>query len=331
MIEVAKTAARAMAMPSFFRPMPNLVAAIFPLMKLLPALSLVEAAPKGQPIIETSSGTMGLALASVCANRNIDLTLVTPKLEAELRIHLQALGQTRIIEVKGDQSARLEVLDSLLERAPQQHWTRQYDSPLVAASYAPVGVALGELSVDVVVAAVGSGGSGCGIASAVRSYGRDCEFVAVDAQHSVLFGHADGPRNVPGIGNSIMPGALKHEMVDQVCWVSDRLMIEAARYFAREAGIFIGPTGAACLLVAMIMAKSQPSRTIGCIVADQGHRYLRSVFAASDANTALNMITHTKITTALATGRLNELDIDCATEDWGRRSFHQRSDCQISS
>lgn len=323
MTQIPLTAAQAMALPNFFRPRKNLVAAMFPLMKLLPALSLVEAAPPGRPIIESSSGTMGLALAAVCASRNVNLTLVTPKLEAELRIHLQALGQTRVVEVEGNQSARLAVLQDLRAQGPQLHWTRQYDSPLVAASYAPVGEALGRLGVDTIVAAVGSGGSGCGIVSAVRAGGRDCEFVALDAQHSVLFGHPDGPRNVPGIGNSILPEALKHEMVDRVCRVSDRLMIEAARHFASENGVFIGPTGAACLLVAALLAKNDPSRTVGCVIADQGQRYLRSVFAGGDTNTALNMITRANITMALATGRFDALDADCAVEAWGRRPLHQ--------
>ena len=309
----------ASAMPRYLQISHNVVAAAFKLMKLLPAKALVDAIPAQKSAVETTSGTMGLALAAACAEKHIGLTLVTPPLTAHLRAHLQSFGDTRIIEVDGDQRARLEVLDGELRRNPDLHWTNQYNSPLVPKAYAPVGFDLAHLGQDIVVAPVGSGGSGCGIMSAMRSIRPDALFFAVDAMNSRLFGRKDGPRRVPGIGNSIVPAVMDHSMVDRVFWVSDRLMVEAARYFAHHSGLFLGPTGAVSLLIAQIYGAQEPDKKVSCILPDEGHRYLGTVFGGDDAVAVANVFTRASIAWALRTGDLDALNEDCISAQWARR------------
>src|SRR4051812_16480100 len=110
-----------LAMPHQIWLADNLLGLWFPLMKILPAVVLVESVAVDRGIIETSSGTMALALAMVCAPLRHPLTLVTPPLEISLLRHLRALGAT-VVQVSdtdtsgGNQAARLRVLQSILRQ-----------------------------------------------------------------------------------------------------------------------------------------------------------------------------------------------------------------------
>jgi cysteine synthase A len=275
--------AEAAAEPRYLRFADNVIGVQFPLMKLAPARSLVAAAPAGAPLIESSSGTMGLALAIVAARLGRPLTLVTPPLTQSLKHHLRALGRTRIVEVRGDQRLRLERLHAILTREPTFHWTEQYSNPLVVAAYRPVGSALAKLGVDAVVAAIGSGGSAKGIIAPLRESRPAARLIAVDLPNSILFGRPDGPRRVPGIGNSLMPPSLDHGLVDTVHWLDDVLWFAEARRLARSEGLFIGPSGAGALKVARWHAKRDPAACYAAILPDEGHRYLETVFVDDQA------------------------------------------------
>jgi len=286
--KVFESYSTAAAMPRYLRLAPNLIAASFPLMKILPATALVNAAPPGVPIADTSSGTMALSLKLVCAERRIETTFVTPVLPDDLRMHLHALGRTHIVEVDGNQVARLKVLKDVLRDNPGLHWTRQYESELVVASYAPVGFDLAALGADVLAATYGSGGSGTGIIRALRRVQPKAIMVAIDAMNSVLFGRRDGPRLVSGIGNSLRPAVLDHAAVDEVVWASDLFMTSAALHIARNEGHLLGPTGAIALLVGRHYACRYPNKTVACVLPDEGQRYLRSVYAPSKALAAID-------------------------------------------
>jgi S-sulfo-L-cysteine synthase (3-phospho-L-serine-dependent) len=69
--------------PRLARLGPNIVAAAFPLMKLMPARFILDRAEMsgdlkaGGQILETNSGTFGMAVALLAAERRYRLTLVT--------------------------------------------------------------------------------------------------------------------------------------------------------------------------------------------------------------------------------------------------------------
>ncbi|MDP2122210.1 MAG: pyridoxal-5-phosphate-dependent protein subunit beta, partial [Hoeflea sp.] len=86
--------------PRLARLAPNLFAACFSLMKLLPARFMLERAqatgrlqPRG-PVAETTSGTLGMALAMLAAVRGFELTLVSAAslIDETFRRRLELLG-----------------------------------------------------------------------------------------------------------------------------------------------------------------------------------------------------------------------------------------------
>ena len=283
---------RALETPRMAALAPNLIAAAFPLMKLMPARYIVDRAvadgalEAGMRIVETTSGTFGMALALLAAARGYRLTLVSASslVDAKYRARLNGLGAQMVITedhaANGDQLGRLDRLDRIRREEPDCFWPRQYDNPGNGLAYARLAEQLVRTvgTIDCLVGCVGSGGSLCGTGALLRTVFPHLIVIAVDTHRSVLFGQPAGKRLLRGLGNSILPGNLRHDLVDEVHWVGAYPAFGEARRLLREHGIFQGPTSAAAALVGRWAASNRPGARVAVIMPDEGHRYAETVF-----------------------------------------------------
>jgi cysteine synthase A len=291
--DVAVTITGALELPRIVRLGPNLFGAAFSLMKLLPARHILDRAradgllEPGTVVLESTSGTFGLALAMECRLRGRPLVLVSdPAVDPRLRRRLRDLGAAVDIvadpaPVGGYQQARLDRLAELRSRHPRHFLPAQYSNPENPGAYRPLAevltAAIGRI--DVLVGPVGSGGSMCGTAAALRSGAEPTlAAVAVDTPGSVLFGQHDAPRRIRGLGNSLMPANLDHAVFDEVHWVSDREGFAATRSLHRGHALYMGPTSGAAWLVASWKARTEPDACVVVLLPDEGHRYQDTVY-----------------------------------------------------
>jgi len=278
-------------MPRLVRLRSGVVAACFPLMKLLVARHVIDHAiatgriRAGTRVLETTSGTFGLGLALVCAMRDLPLTLVTdPVVDTSFRDKLEALGaEVDIVErpaaVGGYQASRLARLAQRSAADPDAFVPDQYGNPQNPAAYAVVADLIAEQvgRVDHLVGCVGSGGSMCGISAGLRRHQGDLEATGIDTHGSVLFGMADAPRALRGLGNSLLPRNVSHDAFTEVHWVNAAVAITATSGLLRHEALFRGPTSGAAFLVAEWIQRQHPDRTVVAVMADEGERYLDTV------------------------------------------------------
>jgi len=279
--------------PIIFPLGPNLHAAQFRLMKLLPARFMFDRAedrgelrPAGD-VVETSSGTFALALAMLTASRGYHLTIVSASslIDAPFKLRLEELGaQVLLVEDRqgtGEQAGRLSLLRSILQAKPHTFWPRQYDNPDNPAAYSRLAELLVERigPVDCLVGCVGSGGSLCGTASYLGAIFPALKVIAVDTHGSVLFGHRPARRLLRGLGNSIVPGNLDHSAIDEVHWIGAFHAFEETRDLHRHHALFIGPTSGAAARVARWYARAHPTETVVTIMPDEGYRYQSTVYS----------------------------------------------------
>jgi cysteine synthase A len=277
----------ALEMPQFVRLSPCLVAMVFRLMKLPMARYLIRYAhaqrillPRGQ-VVESTSGSMGLALAYVCREFEHPLALFgDPAIDDNLQARLAALGAAVYISDKkervgGFQQARLRRLNAFRRHHPHAYWPKQYENPLVLDAYRPVAEHLHShvRSVDYLVAPVSTGGSACGLTRGLRQLGHHAALIAVDTPHSVLFGQRDGPRLLRGIGNSIMPKNLDRTFVEQCHWVSTSEAVASMMKAYTTYLLDVGPTSGAAFLVAQWIAARHPRKQTVFVCPDDGERY----------------------------------------------------------
>jgi cysteine synthase A len=247
----------------------------------------------GAPIIESSSGTMALGLALVGNVLGHPVHIVTdPRIDAITLAKLKALGcSVHVVEAmtaNGWQSARLERLAALRQEYPGAFWPRQYSNPQNPLAYTALAEELvADLGrIDVLVGAVGSGGSLCGTARALRRALKSAgtadplRVIGVDAVGSVLFGQPDRPgRKQSGIGNSLIPGNLDYAEIDEVHWLNDREAFVATRELARAEGIFAGnSSGSVYQVLRHLAATVAPGTRVVGILPDRGDRYVDSIY-----------------------------------------------------
>lgn len=282
----------AQMMPRLIRLGPNLYGAVFTLMKLLPAHYILDRAVRrgdlddDTVIVETTSGTFGLALAMEAALMGRRLVLVSdPAIDANLHRRLTDLGA--VVEmcpepapVGGFQEARLRRLAEIRAELPLTFCPEQYSNPDNPRSYGTVAEmithALG--TVDCLVGPVGSGGSMCGTAGALREFTPHTLAIGVDTHRSVLFGQQDGPRALRGLGNSLWPANLDHAAFDEVHWCSPAEVYAYTRKLHATHALFQGPTSGAAYLVAQWWAARHPDALCVVMLPDEGYRYQATVY-----------------------------------------------------
>jgi cysteine synthase A len=262
------------------------------LMKYMPARYILDRAAqegrlhRGSLIIETTSGTFGLALAILAALRGYRLILVSdPAIDEPLRLHIEDLGAQLEIVHQSDESGnwqgpRMQRLNELLASNPGSFCPGQYHNTYNRGGYSPLAGLLVESlgKIDCLVGSVGSGGSVCGTSEYLRVQFPDLHVIGVDTHGSILFGQPVRPRLLRGLGNSIMPGNLDHTAFNEVHWVSPGEAFAATRALHRKHAIYAGPTSGAAYLVADWWAKQHPDARVAVIFPDEGHRYATTVY-----------------------------------------------------
>jgi cysteine synthase A len=287
-------ATEAFQVPKLVRLAQNLYAACFTLMKMVPARFILRRAAQdgklepGTIIVETTSGTFGLALAMQGVHLDRRVILVSdPVIDERLYRRLTDLGAVvdRVPAAAGAvaggfQAARLARLAQIRTEHPATFCPEQYTNPDNPRSYALVAELILESlgQVDCVVGPVGSGGSMCGTVGYLRTVLPECRAIGVDTHGSVVFGHPDRTRELRGLGMSLMPANVDHRVFDAVHWCSAPAAYAATRQLHRRHALYMGPTSGAAFLVARWWARTNPGTLTVAMMPDEGHRYQDTVF-----------------------------------------------------
>ena len=234
-------------------------------------------------IVEPTSGNTGIGLAMVCAAKGLKLILAMPEsMSLERRQLLTALGATIDLTpaakgMKGavDRAAELheEIKNSFM---PQQF--NNLANPQVHRETTALEILKDtDGKVDIIVAAVGTGGSLTGISEIVKQHNPDAQIIAVEPTTSpVLSGEGPGPHKIQGIGAGFVPTILNTEIYDEVIQVTDDDAFATSRELTKTDGLLVGISSGANVWAALQVA-SRPEnkgKTIVTILCDTGERYL---------------------------------------------------------
>ncbi|MFI6735058.1 PLP-dependent cysteine synthase family protein [Nonomuraea sp. NPDC050451] len=261
-------------------------------MKARAAVSMLTAArargdlAPGAPVVESTSGTLGvgLAFAGQCLGHPVVL-VVDDELEPGMRALLRAYGvRLEVVDRShpqgGWQRARLERVREVLERLPGAYWPDQYNNPDNPDGYASLARELAERlpHADVLVCSVGTGGHSAGVFRGLRRYWPGLRLVGVDTVGSTVFGQPARLRLMRGLGSSIHPRNVAYELFDEVHWLGPVEAVDACRRLARGSFVTGGWSTGAVARVAAWTARREPGATVVAIFPDGPDRYLGSIF-----------------------------------------------------
>ncbi|MGQ4486092.1 PLP-dependent cysteine synthase family protein [Streptomyces sp. SAS_281] len=261
-------------------------------MKARAAVSMLERAEErgelrpGAPVVESTSGTLGIGLAFAGQALGHPVILVgDSELEPSMRQLLRAHGaRLELVDRPagrgGWQAARLARLRELRTALPDAYWPDQYNNPDNTAGYASLAAEIaGRLDrVDVLVCSVGTGGHSAGIAAPLRRHWPALRLIGVDSTGSAIFGQPARPRLMRGLGSSIHPRNVAHDRFDEVHWVGPAEAADSCRRLARGNFVSGGWSTGAVALVAAWAARAHPGAVVATVFPDGPHRYLGSVF-----------------------------------------------------
>ncbi|AEV81233.1 pyridoxal-5'-phosphate-dependent protein subunit beta [Actinoplanes sp. SE50] len=259
-----------------------------------PGLHLIQRARErgdlapGAPIVESTSGTLGLGLALAGQIYHHPVTLVTdPGMEPSVRNLLTAYGaQVDIVTAPhpdgGWQQARRDRVTQLLADRPGSYCPDQYHNPDNVEAYQHLALELvAQLGrIDVLVCSVGTGGHSAGTARVLREFFPHLRLAGVDATGSTIFGQPARPRLMRGLGSSIHPRNVDYPAFDEVHWVAPAEAVWACRTLAADRYVSGGWSVGAVALVASWLARTMPDDVrIAAVFPDGPHRYAETVYS----------------------------------------------------
>jgi cysteine synthase A len=246
-----------------------------------------ELAP-GAPVVESTSGTLGLGLALAGQAYGHPVTLVTdPGMEPSILNLLRAYGaHVDVVNsphpVGGWQQARRDRVAELLREHPGAYCPDQYNNPDNVDAYQGLALELAAQlgRIDVLVCSVGTGGHSAGVSRVLREFFPRLRLVGVDTIGSTIFGQPARTRVMRGLGSSIHPRNVDHAAFDEVHWVAPAESVWACRRLAAARYVSGGWSVGAVALVSSWLADTLPDDTrIAAVFPDGPHRYAETVYS----------------------------------------------------
>lgn len=240
-----------------------------------PALAMIEAAERAgeltedDRIVEPTSGNTGIGISMVAAAKGYDVTIVMPASKSPERRRIMRAYGADLELVEGDISDARERADEI-EADDGAVQLRQFENGANPESHyrttgAEILEQVGDLSVDALVAGVGTGGTITGVGRRLREAFPDVEIVAVEPERSaVLSGGPVEEDSFQGMGPGFVSPNLETDLLDDVVTVGIDAAEAEARRLAREEGILVGQSSAASNLAAKQVAERLADGSADC-------------------------------------------------------------------
>ncbi len=241
----------------------------------------------GGVVIEPTSGNTGIGLAIACAVRGYRCVLTMPEsMSLERRQLLEALGAELVLTPQTEQMegavARAQALAAETEGAFMPH---QFENPENPGAHARTTAweileSMRELSVDALVAGVGTGGTISGVGKTLREQlGARASggplVVAVEPEACATISRGErGPSKIQGLAAGFVPSNYHPDVVDGVRTVSDEDAWRTKVALARREGLLVGISSGAAVHAALGVARELgPGKNVVTVLCDTGERY----------------------------------------------------------
>src|SRR3954454_11481987 len=256
---------------------------------------------KDTTIIEPTSGNTGIALAFVCAARGYKLILTMPETMSLERRTLLAMLGAKLVLTPGPEGMKGAIAraEQLAREIPNSWIPQQFENPANPEIHKRTTAE--EIwndtggRVDILISAVGTGGTITGCYEVIKPRKPSFQAIAVEPKDSPVISQTlacqplkPGPHKIQGTGAGFVPKNLhlKDEkgqpQITECVQVSNDDSFAMARRLAKEEGILVGISTGANVWAAIELAKrpENKGKMIVTVAFSTGERYLSTPLAA---------------------------------------------------
>jgi len=262
---------------------------------------------KDTVIIEPTSGNTGIALAFVAAAKGYQLILTMPETMSLERRTLLAMLGARLVLTPGTEGMKgaIAKAEQLAKETPNSWIPQQFNNPANPEIHKlTTAVELWEDTdgkIDMLVSAVGTGGTITGCCEVIKPKKPSFQAIAVEPKDSPVISQTlagqpvkPGPHKIQGTGAGFVPNNLHlkdakgNPQITECVQVSNDDAFAMARRLAKEEGLLVGISTGANVAAAIELAKrpENKGKMIVTIACSTGERYLSTALAA-DARAAV--------------------------------------------
>src|ERR1700758_192345 len=256
---------------------------------------------KDTVIVEPTSGNTGIALAFVCAAKGYKLILTMPETMSLERRTLLAMLGAKLVLTPGPEGMKGAIgrAEELLKATPNSWIPQQFNNPANPEIHAKTTAE--EIwndtdgKVDILISAVGTGGTITGCVEVIKPRKASFQAIAVEPKDSPVISQAlagqplkPGPHKIQGTGAGFIPKNLHlkdskgNPQIVECIQVSNDDAFAMARRLAKEEGILAGISSGANVWAAIEVAKrpENKGKMIVTVACSTGERYLSTPLAA---------------------------------------------------
>ena len=256
---------------------------------------------KDTTIIEPTSGNTGIALAFVAAAKGYKIILTMPETMSLERRTLLAMLGAKLVLTPGTEGMKGAIAraEQLQKETPNSWIPQQFENPANPAIH--MKTTAEEIwsdtdgKVDILVAAVGTGGTITGCVEVLKARKPSFTAIAVEPKDSPVISQTlagqpvkPGPHKIQGTGAGFVPKNLHlkdsagNPQIVECVQVSNDDSFAMARRLAKEEGLLVGISTGANVVAALEVARrpENKGKMIVTVACSTGERYLSTALAA---------------------------------------------------
>ena len=247
-----------------------------------PALNILRAAlaagelGSGKRLLDSTSGNMGIAYATLGASMGISVTLTMPANASPERLAiLRVLGAEVILTdpLEGSDGSRTVAKQMAAAQPELYFYANQYDNPANwQAHYKSTGpeiIAQTNGQVTHFVAGLGTSGTITGMGRFLKENHLGVKVIAF--QPDDTFHGLEGLKHMP---SAVKPGIYDPALADETLEIGTEAARAMVRRLAREEGLFVGISSGAAAVAALQVAAQVKTGVIVTVFPDAGYKYL---------------------------------------------------------
>src|SRR3954465_3998761 len=208
---------------------------------------------KDTVIIEPTSGNTGIALAFVAAAKGYQLILTMPETMSLERRTLLAMLGARLVLTPGTEGMKgaIAKAEQIARETPNSWIPQQFENasnPEIHKKTTAEEIWRDtDGKVDILVSAVGTGGTITGVSEVIKPRKPSFKAIAVEPTNSPVITQKmngqplkPGAHKIQGIGAGFIPDVLNVKIIDECIQVKDEDAAEMSRKLSTQEGVFCG-------------------------------------------------------------------------------------------